>query len=185
MYLKQRFLKILPLVLIIALIPLLSDWGRQQKDTFLPNVITADLPEADLRIKSGSFVEMEGNRVVWQLKAKTAQLFEKDNYAQLEQIKAFYLQDDGGKVMLEGEKGDLRLDSRDLTVSGRVRVIADDGSRLSTESLSWKDSQQKVLTEDWITIERDKMKLTGKGMEADANLNKLIIKEQVTTYIAG
>ena len=182
MHLGQRFLKILPLVLVITLIPLLAEWGGQRREALLPSVETGDLPEADLRIKDGHFVEMEGNRLVWELDVLVARLFEKKNYAQMEQVKALFFQEDGRIIQLEGQEGRLELDTKNLTLRGKVRAVSSDGVKLETETLQWEDSRQKLTSPDWVTIDRDKMRVTGKGMEADARLSKLIIKEQVTSY---
>ncbi len=183
MHLGQRFLKILPLVMVITLIPLLAEWGAQRREVLLPSVVVDDLPEADLRIKGGRFVEMEANRLVWRLDVDVAQLFEKDNYAQLERVNALFSQEDGRKVRLEGQEGKLELDTKNLALRGKVKAVSSDGIKLETETLHWEDSQQKLTSPDWVSIERDKMRVTGKGMEADTRLSKLVIKEQVTSYL--
>ncbi len=183
MKLVRRFLKIFPLVVIIAVIFLLLEWGSQQREGLLPEVGKYNMPEADLRIAGGYMVEMEGPRVVWQLESTTAQLFEKENCALLEDVKALYFHEDGRTINLTGKMGDLELATKNISLSGNVKVLSSDGGRLTAESLYWEDKQQKVTSDDWVTIEKDNIRVVGKGMEGSNLLSKVMLKNQVTTYI--
>ena len=183
MSLGERFLKILPLVLVIALIPALARWSTSLPKSTQPKAAPGQLPEADLRIEGGHFLEMEGERVIWKLDAAVAQLFEKKDRARLKEIKALFVRENGEKVTLRAREGQLQLSSRNLTVKGDVLVEDADGTRLQTQSLQWLDKEQRVVSDDWVRIVRDGMRVIGKGMQADVKLNNLLLRERVSTYL--
>lgn len=138
--------------------------------------------EANLKIKNGHFIEVEDNQVVWQIQAAQARLFEDKNYASLEEIKALRVLDNGQKVQLEGKSGNFRMDTRDLSLHGQIKIVTDSQIRFTTESLQWNNREQKIYSDDWVCVEREGIRLVGKGMETDDQLNKVLLKEHVTTY---
>ncbi len=65
------------------------------------------------------------------------------------------------------------LESGRLTAQGDVVVTTESGSRLETESLYWDESQDKIRSEDFVSITRpgESEVLQGYGLTSDPNLD--------------
>ncbi len=54
-----------------------------------------------------------------------------------------------------------------------------DGATLKTDSLVWDGATKKLSTEDHLTIEKDSVHTEGKGAEANVDLKKITLREEV------
>jgi LPS export ABC transporter protein LptC len=74
--------------------------------------------------------------------------------------------------VLTAESGMMYDLRNDFEAMGNVVVISKDGRTLRTEKLRWDENEQKILTDEFVTIttaEGDT--LTGQGFESDQSLN--------------
>lgn len=62
---------------------------------------------------------------------------------------------------------------------GNVVVTTDEGIELKTQSLRWDPESAKIVTDDFVTITKDKDVITGYGLEADQELKHFVIKKRV------
>jgi LPS export ABC transporter protein LptC len=65
-------------------------------------------------------------------------------------------------------------------VRGDVVVTSEEeGTTLKTESLRWDANRKKIVTDDLVRQERTNTIITGQGLEADPDLEKVVIKKNV------
>lgn len=65
-----------------------------------------------------------------------------------------------------------------LEVRSDVQIVnLDKGEQLNTEQLFWDQSQRKIFTDAFVKITGSDKIIFGKGLEADENLNKRILKQ--------
>ncbi|MFQ5868406.1 MAG: LPS export ABC transporter periplasmic protein LptC, partial [Candidatus Zixiibacteriota bacterium] len=81
--------------------------------------------------------------------------------------------------VLTSRSGIIREKSKELWVSGEVVVISDEGVKLETETLRWDPNIDRIITDDFVKVTREKDILTGYGLEADQELKNIKIKREV------
>ncbi|MFZ1322803.1 MAG: LPS export ABC transporter periplasmic protein LptC [Ignavibacteria bacterium] len=94
--------------------------------------------------------------------------------------KGFTLIDSGAKVefykegeivsVLTGLRGRIDDKTKDIEISDSVTVVNTEGSQLKTEKLIWKNSEQKVYSDEFVKITTPDETIEGTGFESDQNL---------------
>src|SRR6266545_3089638 len=74
---------------------------------------------------------------------------------------------------VSGDEGDLFRDTKDVELRGHVVVVSSDGLRMETNRLNWAAKEQRVWTDDPVTIWRTGVVVRGQGFESR-------VKEEVT-----
>ena len=85
--------------------------------------------------------------------------------------------------MLPAGAGLVRQKRETFTVWGDV-VVANDTSRLETQSLDWDAKRGLITTNDFVEFQRRDDILTGYGMEADSRLENVRILRDVKGRIS-
>ena len=84
---------------------------------------------------------------------------------------------------LTAPKGQVEMDSRDLSAWGGVEVETQDGTKLFSEKLLYAAVRQKILTESPVKIVRKDSILIGEGLEASPDLETIkIYRHQASIY---
>jgi len=81
---------------------------------------------------------------------------------------------------LVADSGEVEENSNRMTVWGNIEATSKDSVKLYTESLNWDQKINRVVTEDYVEIHRQKSIMRGFGMETDRNLKNFVIKRNVT-----
>ena len=119
------------------------------------------------------------------IKAKTVAKWSNKNLTQAESLWVDFFDENGEHTShLVADSGWIKEKEQTLGVWGNVRVITDEAVKLETQTLNWNPSTNKITTEDFITITKDKDVITGYGLEADQQLKDVKIKKEVKGEIA-
>lgn len=97
-----------------------------------------------------------------------------------------YFYDSTGNITswLVADSGEVNERNNKLEVFGNVEVTSADSVKLYTESLSWDQSTNSVVTDDYVEIHRkDDMIVRGYGLVTDRSLKEYTIKRQVSGKI--
>ena len=86
---------------------------------------------------------------------------------------------------LVGDSGVIRESSALMDVYGNVVLITKDTARLETDYLHWNSRKHLITTDAFVRISRDADLVTGWGLEADENLNRVKILDQVSGSLSG
>ncbi len=81
---------------------------------------------------------------------------------------------------LTADSGIVNQDKNQINVYGDVVVTSKDSVRLYTDSLSWDQKLNSVVTDDYVEIHRGKNILRGYGLITDRSLTEYTIKRQIT-----
>jgi LPS export ABC transporter protein LptC len=92
-------------------------------------------------------------------------------------------QDQNPVIQLTGKKGGLDMNSRDVTIEGKVLARSQDGITFETNSLKWQNQARLLYTPDPVKITKTNVLIQGRGLTADMALQKLNIQHEVTTII--
>jgi LPS export ABC transporter protein LptC len=100
------------------------------------------------------------------------------------EITAYFYDSTGAMTSwLVADSGFVNEDENMLNVFGNVEVTSKDSVKLYTESLSWNQSMNSVVTDDYVEIHRGEGIYRGYGLVTDRNLKEFTIKKQVSGRI--
>lgn len=93
----------------------------------------------------------------------------------------FYNQLEQKTTTLTAEKGKVDDATKNLWAIDNVVAVNDSGVTLQTEELMWRNSDQKILSDKFVTILTPKEKIEGYGFESDQHLRNYVIYD--ITYV--
>jgi len=78
------------------------------------------------------------------------------------------------------DSGVVLKNTGDLYAYGKVVVLTEDSTELRTDSLVWFNRRAQIETDAPVHITSTEGTIDGKGLISDANLDKIVIKEEVS-----
>jgi len=69
------------------------------------------------------------------------------------------------------------------TARGNVVLQSTEGTRMSTQTMSFRNREQKIVSDDFVRVERAGDVLTGYGFESDPELHHFEFKRQVNATV--
>lgn len=84
---------------------------------------------------------------------------------------------------LTAKRGTVNDQTKDLYAYENVVALNDSGVTLSTEKLMWRNSDQKIVTDEFVTILTSTEKIQGYGFESDQHLRNYVIYR--ITYVTN
>lgn len=138
---------------------------------------TLQKSEADVRVRSFSFVQNGEGNASWTLKASVAELFEKTQIAHLSGITATMPYGDAGRILIEGDTGEISSDKKDFSIrkdEGLMTIKFEDRYSVETAGLRWDEGRRTLFSHGPVHIS---------GIEAKVDGNELAIlvdKEEMT-----
>jgi len=121
----------------------------------------------------------EDGKKSWELEGQSADIFL--DTIKLKDVKAKVFGDE--EIVLTSEKGELDKANNIIYLKEDVVITTETGSKLTTDSLDWMQNDNTITTEDKLTIERENINATSKGGEAQPDLNKAQMLEDVVVEI--
>jgi LPS export ABC transporter protein LptC/lipopolysaccharide transport protein LptA len=116
----------------------------------------------------------------WHVKGKSADIF--SDTIKLGDIQArVYGEEDN--VNLTADAGNYDKKEGKIHLEDNVVITTDSGAKLVTDTLDWYQEKQKVITEDEVDITKENIKIVGKGIEAEPDLKKVKLKEEIKVDI--
>jgi len=139
--------------------------------------ITGKIPDSILENAAITMTSAGLKRaIIW---ADTLYIFEKEDSSTAIVVKADFYNDSGQfQSTLTAKRGLVRQKRETFTVWGDV-VVANDTSRLETQSLDWDTKRGLITTDDFVRFQRRDDVVTGYGMEADSKLENVRILRDV------
>lgn len=116
----------------------------------------------------------------WEVKGNSADIF--SDMVKLNNIKAEVYGDEDN-VHLVADTGTYDKANGKVHLQDNVVLTSDSGAKLVTDSLDWQQDTQRVSSKDNVDITKDSLKAFGRGMEAEPNLKKVKLNEDVKVDI--
>jgi LPS export ABC transporter protein LptC len=161
--------------ILIFLLLLFFACSKEKSQTPAPQV---NVPDQVMENSTITFSE-KGIRstVIW---AKYIEVYEKLDIKKAKQVRAdFYDQEGNHTSVLVADSGMIQERKHNFEALGDVVVTTDEGIKLQTQSLRWNPEITKIVTDDFVTITKERNVITGYGLEADQQLKHIVIKKQV------
>ncbi len=153
--------------------------GCGQRRSFSPSGQAGELPDQE----SEDFV-FTGTRegvVEWKLYARRAEIYEVRNTTIARSLRVDFFDDEGRMTsQLTAREGELNTLTRDMVARGNVVLQNTSGERMSTQSMRFLHSDQKIVSDELVRVERGGDVLTGVGFESDPALKNYQFRTQVS-----
>lgn len=136
---------------------------------------------ADVVIKNIHYTNTHLGITEWELDASSGEYFGDDKQAILNDVTVTLFLEDGGTLLLVGEKGKIATDTKNIEIWGNVTATSDKGYKFRTASLRYDSKKKKVFTSDSIVFTGYGMKLTGTGITVDIDRERFFVLNNVST----
>ncbi|MDH4101338.1 MAG: LPS export ABC transporter periplasmic protein LptC [Nitrospirota bacterium] len=147
-------------------------------------------PKADdteVSIRNFNMEESEAGAISWKIKADLAEKMKDDSRVKLHNLELVLFTKEGKRVIVTGDEGLMDSEKKEMTVTQKegepTRVLFDNGYLLTTTTLHWSDADKVAITDDPITLEGKGLRLTGVGMRARLDIQKVEVKSNVKAVI--
>jgi LPS export ABC transporter protein LptC len=124
---------------------------------------------------------------VWEVRADRVEVRERDGVTILNRVQrpieiTFYSAQQG-RLVCQANRASLDLKTKDVRLEGAVLARSEQGMELKTESLHWVSASRRLLTDQAVTIIRGALVSQGKGMEAETDLERVRIFQNITSHV--
>jgi len=139
--------------------------------------------EADVRIQDFVFTEVGQDMIRWEVKAKSAQYQKKQNLALFDQVQIKLTTKDGKVFTMQGDKGEMLTDKKDVEIKGNVLITSNEGDQFTTDYLRYSDAQKRIYTDAPVAMESKRIKMRGVGLSILMNKGELTVSSEVKAEI--
>ncbi len=156
--------------------------GCGHKASIDANAPAAELP--DQEASDFNMSETDQGRVEWKLYAQHASVYNARSVVVARGVRVDFFDEKGQRTStLTSREGELNQIRHDMSVRGDVVVQTTDGVRLTTQSLRFVNDTQKIMSDEFVRIDRHGDVLTGTGFESDPNLQHYEFKREVRATV--
>lgn len=138
--------------------------------------------EAQIKMEGVHLIETHEGKRILDIKAERALVSEKKGYARLsrnERPVNLWLYKGEDILFIRADEVGIDLETRDLSITGDVEARSNQGIELSTDALKWLAREEKLQSTRKVRILRQGLEITGLGLEADLNLDRLVVTSRV------
>jgi LPS export ABC transporter protein LptC len=142
----------------------------------------SDLPDQEV----SDFVvsETDQGRLEWKLFARKAAVYQARSTIVARSVRVDFFDENGKRSStLTAREGELNQIQRDMVARGSVVLQTAEGTRMSTERLRFLNRTQRIVTDDFVRVERAGDVLTGYGFESDPELRHFEFKREVRALV--
>lgn len=134
------------------------------------------IQQSESFLEGVTIVHKKGGKKDWILTAKRADIQGSGDRAELSDIEV-KVQDRG--IIINADKGAYDMTSKKLTISGPI-TARDRDYTITSENMQFENTTGILTTDSKVRIEGKKFLLTGTGLQADNNQQKVRILNDVT-----
>lgn len=138
-------------------------------------------------MKGFHITHAESGDVRWDLQAQEVEMVPEGNRALLRKLEMVFALPDGKRVTIKGAEGWVDMATRDVTVrqpEGEAIMVSNEGHRLETEQLHWRNQARTITTEGAFRFSGPALVVEGRGMVVYPDLQRLeVMRDVKTTWI--
>jgi LPS export ABC transporter protein LptC len=148
----------------------------------MPGATSGELP--DQEVSDFMVTETDAGKPEWTLHARSAAMFNARNVLSARGVRIDFFDEKGERSStLTAREGEMHQIRRDMEARGNVVLQTTEGTRMSTESLRFLNRTQKIVSDEFVRVERQGDVLTGYGFESDPELKHFEFKRQVKAVV--
>ncbi len=154
-----------------------------QRNLLMPKRFELSGTDADLRMKDVFLTEDNEGIKAWELKAKWAKIYRKDNKTILEDLRIKVFAKGRKPIHITGDTGELDNEKKDLRIRGNVEVVSEEGFTLRTEEILWLNKKREIVNEKPVWLSARGFRLQGKGLLVKVDKQQFSLREKVTANL--
>jgi LPS export ABC transporter protein LptC len=145
-------------------------------------------PTPEIALQQVHMVETRDGSTLWEVRADRVEVSERGGVTVLSRVTrlieiTFY--SSRGRVTCVANRAVLDLKTKDVELSGAVVAQSDQGMELKTESLKWIAASRRLQSNQAVTITRGALVSQGKGMEAETDLERVRLFQNITSQLGS
>lgn len=140
-------------------------------------------PDATLSIGKIQQTATRKGKKQWSLEANSAHYIDKTNQMVLKDLSVIFFLEDDSEVTLAADRGILKIDSNDITVSGNV-VLNNQEYKLLTDKLNYVHDRRVMYSDAPVIITGASARLEADSASFDLNSKKITMDGSVEATIA-
>ena len=140
--------------------------------------------QAEVVIDGFRYAKTGSDNSEWNLKARTAEMQKSTGLAKLNQLEAVFSAKDGSTLKLTADGGVFDSNTRNIKIARRdkdIVVTSNKGYVMCAEDLNWDDKKKLLTTDNAVTLKGRNIKIEGRGMVANSDLQEVRITNGVKT----
>lgn len=138
----------------------------------------------DQEIDGFTLTQTRDGEKVWVLRADRALVFEEAGRVEMTDFRVDFFKETGDvRSTLTARNGLLLKRTNDMEAFGNVLLYAEDGTRLTTERLTWNERTGKIQSDRFVRVVQGRDEFTGVGLEADPDLKNLRVMSDFKAYV--
>jgi LPS export ABC transporter protein LptC len=138
----------------------------------------------DQEIDGFSLTQTRDGEKMWVLSADHALVFEDAGRVEMTRFRVDFFNDSGEvRSTLTARDGLLMRRTSDMEAFGNVLVTSSDGTRLTTERLTWNERTGKIESDRFVRVVQGRDEFTGVGLEADPDLKNIRVQSEFKAYV--
>ncbi len=166
------------LLLLLALAPA----GCASEEPVVMTPRAANLPSQE--VTDFEMKESDTGRPEWILVSKYAATYSGRGLIVARDVAIDFYDSAGKKYSrLTAREGTVQQPQNDMEARGKVVVTTTDGVRIETESLRFLNGQRRIVSDQFVRLERNGDVVTGIGFESDPSLEHFSIKREVRAQV--
>ena len=171
--------QVLPLAAVVAIA---ATTGCQSRNAPAPGA--ADLKIPDQEARDFTLTETSEGKKNWTLWASYAAMYNAKNLVDARTIQIEFFDSKGKRYSkLVADQGLVDQRTNNLEAVGHVRIVTETGVHMETDSLHWINNTQKIISESFVKVTRNRDVVTGYGFESDPNLDHFHLKREVRAEV--
>ena len=179
---RKTVLIVAILTVILSVTAILAIGLRRAPEKALLKIMS---DRVDLQVKNVRYTEVGDSGMKWEITADTARYRKKENLALFEKVKVRLVMKDGRVFVMNGDRGRLNTQSRDMEIEGNVGIVSENGDRFATDRLLYRDAGKRIETDRLVVMENRSVRISGVGMILTLDEKKVTLLSQVRANSAG
>ena len=135
--------------------------------------------KVDLEVKNVHFTEVGDSGMNWEITADTARYRKKENLAIFERMTVRLVMSGGETYVMTGDRGLYHTASRDMEIEGNVEIVSENGDRLVTDRLRYRNAEKRIETDRPVVMENPTVRISGVGMIFSLDQKKVSLLAKV------
>ncbi len=139
---------------------------------------------ADQEIDGFALTQTRDGQKEWVLRADRALVFEEAGRVEMTAFRVDFFTESGDvRSTLTARNGLLMRRTNDMEAFGDVLLYAEDGTRLTTERLTWNERTGKIQSDRFVRVVQGRDEFTGVGIEADPDLKNIRVLSEFEAFV--
>lgn len=138
--------------------------------------------QADYRINEIHISETLAGNLRWTLDADRAEVFDREHRTVMQKVTVRVFSQDVVWTVT-GDEGVLDNQKRDVVLTGHVVVTSNDGLRMTTPTLRWRNEARNLSTEEPVEIIRAGTTIHGRGLDVKMQEQHAVLTRDVRVVI--